>query len=68
MKEKYDDSFLRKIDPDRDFFWKWVPSVGRSGGIICGVKNCSLEVQSVKIGAHMILMNLWDKNRIADGL
>jgi hypothetical protein len=56
VEEKYDDNFFRKIDPGNNFFWKWVPSVGT----LCGVRNGYLEVQSIKIGDHAILLNMWD--------
>jgi hypothetical protein len=42
--------FFRKLDPSDSYFWKWVPSVGRSGGILCGVKTESLEVSAFKAG------------------
>jgi hypothetical protein len=56
MKKDYKQSFFRKIDPGNNFFWKWVPSVGT----LCGVRNGYLEVQSIKIGDHAILLNMWD--------
>jgi hypothetical protein len=46
--------FFRKLDPGDSYFWKWVPSVGRSGGILCGVKNESLEVSVFKAGRFML--------------
>jgi hypothetical protein len=61
MKKDYDQSFFRKIDPGINFFWKWVPSVGKSGGILCGVKTESLDVNAVKIGRFMLQFVLWDK-------
>ena len=61
MKNDYNLSFFRKLDPNNNFFWKWVPSVGKSGGISCGVKNESLEVNAVKIGKYMLQFVLWDK-------
>jgi hypothetical protein len=61
MKREYKQSFFRKIDPGNNSFWKWIPSVDKSGGILCGVRYEVLEVQAVKIGEFMILMFLWDK-------
>jgi exonuclease III len=61
MKKDYKQSFFRKIDPGNNFFWKWIPSIGKSGGILCGVRYEVLEVQTVKLGEFMILMFLWDK-------
>ena len=60
MKQKYSPAFFRKIDPGNVFFWKWIPSVGKSGGILCGARYDTLGVQTVQVGEYMILMNLWD--------
>ena len=63
MKQRYTPAFFRRIDPNNLFFWKWIPSVGKSGGILCGARYDSLGVQNVKMGDHMILMNLWDNKK-----
>lgn len=63
MKKSYDAKFFRRIDPYNNFFWKWIPSAGKSGGILCGVKYETLEVQTVKLGEFMILLNLWDNKK-----
>jgi hypothetical protein len=67
IKKYYDLSFFRKLDPGDNFFWKWVPSVGRSGGILCGVKNDSLEVNAFKAGRLILQFILWDKIKSAIG-
>jgi exonuclease III len=64
MKKDYKQSFFRNIDPNGCFFWKWIPSVGKSGGFLCGARCDTLEVQTVKLGSFMILMNLWDKKKM----
>jgi hypothetical protein len=53
--------FFRKIDPGDSYFWKWVPSIGRSGGILCGIKNETLKVSVFKAGRFMLHFVLWDK-------
>jgi hypothetical protein len=58
MKKDYKRSFFRYIDPSGCFFWKWIPFVGKSGGILCGARSDTLEVYTVKFGNFMILMNL----------
>jgi exonuclease III len=60
MKKNYDQKFFNKIDPGNLFFWKWISSVGKSGGILCGARYDSLDVQSVKLGEFMVLMYVWD--------
>jgi mannosylglycoprotein endo-beta-mannosidase len=47
MKKRYTDKFFRNIDPSKNFAWHWVPSHGRSGGILCGLKKENFEVISV---------------------
>jgi hypothetical protein len=59
MEKYYTTAFFRKIEPENAFFWKWIPSVGKSGGILCGAKNETLGVQAVKLGDFMVLMSLW---------
>jgi hypothetical protein len=63
MKKKYTQQFFRKIDPSGAFFWKWIPSIGRSGGILCGVRQDTLEVQAYKLGDFILRMDLWDLNK-----
>ena len=63
MKQDFNESFLRKFDPDMSFFWKWVPSYGKSGGILCGVRQETLEVSAVKTGKYLLQFNLWDKKK-----
>jgi hypothetical protein len=60
-KREYNQSFFRKIDPCNNFFGKWILLVGKSDGILCGVRCEVLEVQAVKLGEFMILMFLWNK-------
>jgi hypothetical protein len=38
MKRKYTEKFFRNIYPNKLYAWHWLPSQGRSGGILCGVK------------------------------
>uniref|UniRef100_A0ACD6A2X5 Uncharacterized protein n=1 Tax=Avena sativa TaxID=4498 RepID=A0ACD6A2X5_AVESA len=60
MKKTYADSFFRKIDPGGLFFWKWIPSVGKSRGILCGVRQETLGVVGFKIGEYIRRFDLWD--------
>jgi hypothetical protein len=59
MKREYKQSFFRIIGPGNNFFWKWIPSVCKFGGILCGLRYEVLEVQAVKLGEFMILMFLF---------
>jgi len=44
MRLKYPDKFFRKIDYGKKFAWHWIPSNGRSGGILCGVNLDRFDV------------------------
>jgi hypothetical protein len=46
-----------------NYFWKWIPSRGKSGGILCGIKNDSLDVSAFKSGKYMLQFVLWNKNK-----
>ena len=37
MKKNYKPVFFRKMDPNVVFKWRWIPSTGKAGGILCGV-------------------------------
>jgi exonuclease III len=61
MQPDISDHFLRKIDIKQSYLWKWLPSNGRSGGILVGINIEFLEVGSFIEGEHILQMNLWDK-------
>jgi hypothetical protein len=63
MKKDYKMSFFRTLDPMNNYFWKWIPSRGKSGGILCGIKNDSLDVSAFKSRKYMLQFILWDKNK-----
>ncbi|PNT63569.1 hypothetical protein BRADI_4g17414v3 [Brachypodium distachyon] len=54
-------AYLRKFDPLDVFFWTWLPSEGKSGGILVGVKKDSFEVHMSKVVKYVVLVCLWDK-------
>ena len=58
MKKEYSASFFRKLDPGNLFFWKWIPSIGKAGGILCGVRQETLGLQGFKLGKYILRMDL----------
>jgi hypothetical protein len=50
MKKRYTEKFFIKVDPKRIFSWHWLPSKGRSGGILCGIKSEKFDI--IKIVEH----------------
>ena len=54
--------FLCKVDPSNRFAWNWVPSIGKSGGNLCGIKKETLEVVSWTVGKFCLQATLFDIN------
>uniref|UniRef100_A0A452YB53 Endonuclease/exonuclease/phosphatase domain-containing protein n=1 Tax=Aegilops tauschii subsp. strangulata TaxID=200361 RepID=A0A452YB53_AEGTS len=46
MKKNFSPKCLRKIDPFSIFEWVWIPSCGKSGGIIAGARKDNLDLRS----------------------
>lgn len=59
MRAKFSPAFLRKIDPGFLFSWEWLPSHGKSGGILCGVRSESFNILGVVKGRYIIQLNLF---------
>ena len=60
MKKNFPPKSLRKIDRMNNFDWNWVPSNGKAGGILCGVRKETLEVISWTPGRFCLQANLYD--------
>lgn len=60
MKKKVSPKFIRKIDPFDRFNWNWLPSIGKSGGILCGVKKETLEIISWVAGSFLLQAKIYD--------
>lgn len=58
MKSKYTPAFFRKLDPSNVFSWDWIPSIGKSGGVLCGFRNDTFKIQSVRKGQYIIQFRL----------
>ena len=58
MQEEIDDRTLRLIDPSGSYLWKWIPSSGRSGGILSGVQIDKFDIGSFLEGKYILQLNL----------
>ena len=58
MQADIDDSILRKLDPSQIYLWKLLPSRGRSGGILSGIRVEFFNVGSFKEGKYILPLNL----------
>ena len=61
MKKNFSPKCLRRIDPFGSFHWNWIPSVLKSGGILCGVRCDKLDIISCVKGKHMLQLVLLDR-------
>jgi hypothetical protein len=46
IKESFSDSELYDLSGNRDFSWKWSPAKGRSGGLLMGFNQSTLELEN----------------------
>jgi hypothetical protein len=63
MQVELDDQIPRKFDINQSYLWKWIPSKGRSGGIVVGINVRFMDVGPFCEGEYMLQMNLWDKEK-----
>jgi hypothetical protein len=61
MKKNIDASVWRKFDVDGAYIWLWSPSVGRSGGILCGIKSSRFNVLNLSVGRYFVKAKVHDK-------
>lgn len=59
-KKSFTSKFFRKVDPFDKFDWNWLPSVGKAGGILCGVRKENLEIVSWSVGNFSIQATIFD--------
>jgi hypothetical protein len=50
MNKSYSFSFFRRSDPS-GFFLQLIPSIGKSGGILCGMRQETFGVLGHKLGS-----------------
>jgi hypothetical protein len=60
MKKHIDASVWKKSDVDNTYNWLWSPSVGRSGGILCGIKSSKFNVLSISVGRYFVKAKVFD--------
>jgi len=65
MQPRIEDRILRKIDPNQTYLWKWIPSSGRSGGLLSGINIDLYDVGAFYEEKYILQMDLWDKDKKA---
>jgi exonuclease III len=61
MMQDFLDECIRKVDPNKSFLWDWIPSKGKSGGILSGFLLDRFDVGAKVQGEYILQHNLWDK-------
>jgi hypothetical protein len=60
IKKDYSEAFFRRIDPLHQFTWNWLPSVGRAGGILGGLRKSRFDCCNVSMGNFFVKMVVMD--------
>jgi hypothetical protein len=56
IKKDYSTTSFRRIDHVNQFSWKWIPSMGRSGGILGGFKVSRFDILDTVLGRNLVLV------------
>ena len=62
MVENIDDITLKGFDPNSNYLWKWIPSRGKSGGLLSGINTEFLDVGGFCEGKYILQLDVWDKH------
>src|ERR1041384_6383918 len=62
-KKKYTYSFMRRLDSYKNFVWEFIPSIGKSGGIMCGVRQSKFDITSWVRRKYILQVNTFDANK-----
>jgi hypothetical protein len=61
MRKEFSDKFFRLIDLFKINAWHWLPSTGKSGGILCGIKKERFDIIKVEEKEFAIVAEVQDK-------
>lgn len=60
--QDFQDSWLEQIEARQDFFWHFLPSNGRSGGLLLGIRSLELTVRLIESGQHCLRAQIQNNN------
>lgn len=66
MKSTYFDAFFRRIDPLHQFSWNWIPSKGKSGDILGGIRTSKFELLNFSQGDFFLRIKVRDKKSLLE--
>jgi hypothetical protein len=53
-----------ELDPQKDYLWHWIPSKGKSGGMLSGIKLERFSLENFESGEFVIVANVLDKKNL----
>lgn len=62
MVENIDDITLKGFDPNSNYLWKWIPSRGKSGGLLSGINTEFLDMGGFCEKKYILQLDVWDKH------
>jgi hypothetical protein len=60
IKKDFSPAFFRTIEPHGLFAWKWISSIGRSGGILGGFRLSGFSLTDTMVGRFFLEVTLMD--------
>lgn len=64
-KDTFSNRFLRSYSSHIDL-WHWIPSIGRSGGVLFGYTSSKFDIIDVQLKIHSLTIILHDKQQQID--
>jgi hypothetical protein len=61
MLKDFSEKCLRNIDLGNVYLWDWIPTVGKSGGLLSSIKAERFDVGCRKQGGFVLQHTVWDK-------
>lgn len=61
MRKNFNEKFFRTLDSQKNFKWFWIPSKGKYGGMLSGIKTERFELENFESGEYTIIANIHDK-------
>jgi hypothetical protein len=57
----FSNSVIKSLDPSRRFLWDWIPSIGRTGGLVSTLKTDRFNIGQRDQGEFILKHVVWDK-------
>ena len=61
MRQDFSDQDLKNLECGDKFLWSWRPAAGRSGGMLLGIRDSTLEVGQVDQGQFFLSVSIYHR-------